>query len=81
MAPSEKTAKPTSELSGSPALTHLTSNSSGSDSKPQIMSKEERHQVFQQHLKKNRLHDLGGVGGVPEESWALGRGFEHTIRH
>ncbi|EGD94659.1 hypothetical protein TESG_02167 [Trichophyton tonsurans CBS 112818] len=44
MAPSEKTAKPTSELSGSPALTHLTSNSSGSDSKPQIMSKEERHQ-------------------------------------
>ncbi|KAM5463454.1 hypothetical protein MauCBS54593_007448 [Microsporum audouinii] len=59
MAPSKKIAKPTSEssssgLSGSP--THLTNNSSVasplSDSKPQIMSKEERHQVFQQHLKK-----------------------------
>ncbi|KAK2865413.1 hypothetical protein FQN49_003609, partial [Arthroderma sp. PD_2] len=61
MAPSKKTVKPTSEsssseLSGSPALTHITSNSSVSsppvDSKPQITSKEGRHQVFQQHLKK-----------------------------
>ncbi|EFR05472.1 hypothetical protein MGYG_08485 [Nannizzia gypsea CBS 118893] len=61
MAPLKRRVKATSEslsseFSGSPALTHATSNPSvsspPSDSKPQIMSKEDRHQVFQEHLKK-----------------------------
>ncbi|EFR00627.1 hypothetical protein MGYG_03633 [Nannizzia gypsea CBS 118893] len=94
MAPSKKTVKPTSEsssseLSGSPALTHLTSNPTVSsppfDSKPQIISKEGRHKEELVELLEKAGHWEGlmpqGILGRGSHSWVQGHVEAREIWH